>query len=110
MPADNEDGRACQPAARLLQDRASRYRARAFGRVDGDAFSGITRQRRSNGVAVSRADELFQALDQRACRVGTRELNGFADVPGDARRQFLDRGLDGIRSVNALGNGRRDLL
>ena len=62
------------------------------------------------GLAVAGADEGLEAGERRLGRILAGELHLLADLVADADGQLLERGLDGVGAIDALGDGGRQLL
>ena len=110
LAAHEQHGGAGDAAARLAQHGARRHLGGALAGIDGDVLAGVAGDGARSRLAVARADKRLQAGERRLGRVATGELHLLADLVADPDRQLLERGLDGVRAVDALGDRRRQLL
>ena len=110
LTADEKNCGAGDALARLLNDRAGRY-----GRAAGDALEAeiplhVGRDHSRNGRAVALTQERAQAFERRADGILARQLQRAAHLVADTGRKTFDGGFHGVRAIDALSDGGRDLL
>ena len=98
------------PPLDCAQHRARGHLGGAFAGIDGDVLAGVAGDGARCRLAVARTDKGLQAGERRLGRVAAGKLHLLADLVADPDRQLLERGLDGVRAVDALGDGGRQLL
>ena len=99
------------PPLEFAQHGAGRHFRGALVGVDGDPLAGVAADGGARGgLAVAGTDEGLEAGERRLGHILAGELHLLADLVADADGQLLERRLDGVGAIDALGDGRRQLL
>ncbi len=94
------------PPLEFAQHGAGRHLGGALVGVDGDTLAGIAFDDGARGrLAITGADERLQAGERRLGRISAGELHLLADLVADADGELLQSRLDGVGSIDALGDG-----
>ncbi len=99
------------PPLELAQHGAGRHFRGALVGIDGNSLAGVAADGGARGrLAVAGTNESLEAGKRRLRHVLAGELHLLADLVADADSQLLECGLDGVGAIDALGDGRRQLL
>ena len=98
------------PPLEFTQDCAWRHLGSPLAGVECDFLAGIADDGARGGLSVAGAYEGLEAGERRLGRVLAGELHLLADLVADTNGELLERGLDCIGAIDALGNCGRQFL
>ena len=98
------------PPLELAQHRAGRDLGRRLAGINGEFLARIAARRARDRRPVACADESLEAGERRLGRILAGKFDLLADLVADRQRQLLKRALHLLGAIDALGDGRRQLL